>query len=458
MRTNLNLVAILVLCAIALPIASGSAYVLHIFGNANMDGIVDQSDIVFLKAIIEGKEKSTELADANIDGKVDAKDITQVVKIINETESNLSILDGNNLPITIKKPVERIVVEYLDNADLVQILKKTDKVVGVDLAVAKSPAEFPALSGRTSVGAMHKEPDYEKVLSLNPDILLVFSNITAEKKKNLPGVSVLFAGLYYPDLLNPETSAFTDAVRKLGYVLDARQDAEEYIQWHIDSLNKLKETTGKIPDNEKPTVLVAAYPEADEKTIFTFAKIDTLSSMVELAGGNTVAANLPDFMKSAYRIEVDPEWVLQEDPEYIILLVVATTYSGLVLDPPSGYDADNPTGMKEALEAFMDRPEYANLTAVRNGHVYIVSGNMRNDASKGLIGAAYLAKIFHPDEVELDPEDLHQEYLQRFLGLDYDLDQHGVFIYPPLIKGQGKLAGVPDSYYEMTAKNTTARA
>ncbi|MCK9439890.1 MAG: ABC transporter substrate-binding protein [Methanothrix sp.] len=458
MRTNLNLVAILVLCAIALPIASGSAYVLHIFGNANMDGIVDQSDIVFLKAIIEGKEKSTELADANFDGKVDAKDITQVEMIINETESNLTILDGNNLPITIKKPVERIVVEYLDNADLVQILKKTDKVVGVDLAVAKSPAEFPALSGRTSVGAMHKEPDYEKVLSLNPDILLAFSNVTAEKKKNLPGVSVLFAGLYYPDLLNPETSAFTDAVRKLGYVLDARQDAEEYTQWHIASLNKLKDMAAKIPDNDKPTVLVAAYPEADEKTIFTFAKIDTLSSMVELAGGKTVAANLPDFMKSAYRIEVDPEWVLQEDPEYIILLVVATTYSGLVLDPPSGYDADNATGMKEALEAFMDRPEYANLTAVRNGHVYIVSGNMRNDASKGLIGAAYLAKIFHPDEVELDPEDLHQEYLQSFLGLNYDLDQHGVFIYPPLIKDQGELAGVPDSYYEVATKNTTHRA
>ena len=69
-----------------------------------------------------------------------------------------------------------------------------------------------------------------------------------------------------------------------------------------------------------------------------------------------------------------------------------------------------------------------------------------------------MAKIFHPDEVVPDPEDLHREYVQRFLGLDYDLDQHGVFIYPPLIKGQGELAGVPDSYYEMVAKNTTARA
>jgi iron complex transport system substrate-binding protein len=130
----------------------------------------------------------------------------------------------------------------------------------------------------------------------------------------------------------------------------------------------------------------------------------------------------------------------------------------IVLTPPIGYDSDDITGISQALDAFKSRPEYANLTAVRNNHVYIINGNLRNDASKGLIGAAYLAKIFHPDEVKLDPEDLHQEYLQKFLGLDYDLDQHGVFIYPPLIKGQGKLGGVPDSYFEMAAKNSTARA
>ncbi|MFZ2377001.1 MAG: ABC transporter substrate-binding protein, partial [Methanothrix sp.] len=304
----------------------------------------------------------------------------------------------------------------------------------------------------------HKEPDYEKVLSLDPDLLLVFSNVTQEKERNLPGVPVLFAGLYYPDLLRPESSAFTDAVRKLGYVLDAQQDAEEYIQWHIGSLNRLIESTGSIPDSKRPTVLVAAYPGAEEKSVFTFAKIDTLTSIVDLAGGRTVAAELPDFMKSTYRIEVDPEWVLQEDPDYIVLLAVATTYSGLVMDPPSGYDADDPTGMKEALEAFVSRPEYANLRAVQNGDVFILSGNMRNDASKGLIGAAYLARIFHPEGAEMDPEDLHQEYLQRFLGLDYDLDQHGVFIYPPLIKGPGELGGVPDSYYEMVAGNITLRA
>ncbi len=452
--------AILALCiATLMPYALGAGYVLHIFGNANMDGTIDVLDIDHLKDIISGKEKPTDLADANYDGKIDEKDISQVEQIINGTESNLTILDGNGVPITIREPVERVVVEYLDNADMMQILKKTDAVVGVDLAVAKSPAEFPELSRKTNVGAMYKDPDYEKILSLDPDVLLTFSNVTSEKQKNLPGVSVVFAGLYYPDLLSPETSAFTDGVNKLGYIMNARDEAEEYIQWHIGSINKIKSLTEKIPDGEKPRVLVAAYPDADKKTIYTFAKIDTLSNMVSLAGGKTIAADLPDFLKSSYRIEVDPEWVIEQDPDYIILLVVATTYSGVLMDPPSGYEADDPTGMKKALEAFQSRPEYSNLTAVKNGHVYIISGNMRNDASKGLIGAAYLAKIFHKDKVgDLDPEELHREYLQKFLGLNYNLDEHGVFIYPPLVK-DGRLEGVPDSYYlSLLSANTTAKA
>lgn len=437
----------LALCLlIAVLPALGDGYVLHVFGNANMDGTIDAKDINYLKEIVAGKQDKTEMADANYDGKIDDQDIAQVETIINGNESNLTILDGNGLPLTIPMPVKRVVVEYLDNADMMQILKKTDSVVGVDLAVAKSPAEFPELSKKTNVGAMYKDPDYEMILGLKPDLLMTFSNATDEKQKNLPGVSVLFAGLYYPDLINPDASKFTDGVHKLGYVLNARPEAEEYIKWHIDTIDRIKALTDEIPEGEKPKVLVCAYPNADEKALYTFAKIDTLSNMVSLAGGNTVAADLPDFLKSAYRFKVDPEWVIQQNPDYIILLVVATTYSGVIMDPPSGYETDNASGMKKALEAFMSRPEYSNLTAVKNGHVYILSGNMRNDASKGLIGAAYLAQIFHAGKLgDLDPEAIHQEYLKKYLGIDYNLDEHGVFIYPPVQK-DGKLEGVPDSF------------
>jgi hypothetical protein len=37
------------------------------------------------------------------------------------------------------------------------------------------------------------------------------------------------------------------------------------------------------------------------------------------------------------------------------------------------------------------------------------------------------------------------------LGLDYDLNEHGIFLYPPIVKGEDQLAGVPDQYYESVA-------
>ncbi len=52
--------------------------------------------------------------------------------------------------------------------------------------------------------------------------------------------------------------------------------------------------------------------------------------------------------------------------------------------------------------------------------------------------------MFHPDLfADMDPEAIHQEFLTDFQELDYDLNEHGVFVYPP-IEIAGGLAGIPD--------------
>ncbi len=49
------------------------------------------------------------------------------------------------------------------------------------------------------------------------------------------------------------------------------------------------------------------------------------------------------------------------------------------------------------------------------------------------ITIAYMAKWFYPDLFDdLDPQALHQEYIDDFCGINYDVAEHGVFIYPPL--------------------------
>ena len=41
-----------------------------------------------------------------------------------------------------------------------------------------------------------------------------------------------------------------------------------------------------------------------------------------------------------------------------------------------------------------------------------------------------MAKWFYPELFEdLNPEEIHQEYIDDFCGIDYDVSEHGVFVY-----------------------------
>jgi len=105
--------AILALLTLMLAIMPASA-TLGVFGNANMDNTIDELDIEYVQRAIDGTNDPTDLADANRDGEIDEDDIVQIEMIINGVETELGILDGNGEPVTVHKPVERIVVEYLD--------------------------------------------------------------------------------------------------------------------------------------------------------------------------------------------------------------------------------------------------------------------------------------------------------------------------------------------------------
>ncbi|MGB4086157.1 MAG: hypothetical protein WBK06_01140, partial [Methanothrix sp.] len=53
-------------------------------------------------------------------------------------------------------------------------------------------------------------------------------------------------------------------------------------------------------------------------------------------------------------------------------------------------------------------------------------------AGNNIIGTAYLAKLFYPDLFQdIDPSAIHQEYVDRFCRIDFDVKEQGAFLYPP---------------------------
>jgi iron complex transport system substrate-binding protein len=283
--------------------------------------------------------------------------------------------------------------------------------------------------------------------SLDPDVLLTFSNSPAtidEKASKLAGVDVVFLGLYYPNVTNPEDSAFLQGILKAGYIFDRVDEATDYANWLLNITNTIRTTANTLTDSQKQTVLLTNYPYTPSSTIKAYATIDTLGQVCILSGGENIASNMTSYFNSS-SLAIDAEWILQNDPDYIFLHTVRYTFSGITYaDPAQGLNVDDIASMQQCLQEYISQPMFADLTAVKNNHVYIIAGDFRNNAMGGVLGAVYLAATLYPEQFsDLNPQTIHQEYITNYLRLDYNLDNSGVFLYPAL-NINGDVVGVPN--------------
>jgi iron complex transport system substrate-binding protein len=401
--------------------SSEDDYVLGVYGNANEDDTIDMRDLTYVKLIFFGKKPETELADAKYDGEINPLDFIQIKLIIVGKEKELTIeipatTQQTAQIVTVRKPVERIVVlsRGCCEVEALRALNAADKIVGVGKETRDKEVYYQELSKLPCVGASFTSPDYEAILNLNPDILLPFIRGKWIDEKKLPGVTVI--GL---DLRHPE--GFTERVRLLGYILDKEEVAEEYLNWHEGWINKIKSRTEALSEDEKPRIFHFAWyfgtstkPGASYRTT---GKTTSNHAMYNMAGGINIAEDI----KVSWAM-VDAKWVIEQNPDIIVAGVSSR----------DSYGADDPSEMAAIREDILNRPELAKVTAVKTGRIYIIDHlDISVGGSSTLIGTAYCAKWFHPELfADLDPQEIHQEYLTRFQHLDYDLDKHGVFVYP----------------------------
>ncbi len=98
------LLALGLLSVMSIISVSAADFTLDLFGNANMDDIIDMNDITYVEGILNNTNKQTDLADANQDGKVDKGDVDRIEQIIAGTESELYYIDCNGKTSRVKHP------------------------------------------------------------------------------------------------------------------------------------------------------------------------------------------------------------------------------------------------------------------------------------------------------------------------------------------------------------------
>jgi len=388
------------LLCLSLAITSGlaSESTLKIFGNANMDEVIDEADIEYVQGIIEGTNDVTELADANYDGEIDEEDIIQIELIIAGDETELTIIDSADRVVTIPRPVNWVVSLSIDDLRVLAALDVVDKIVARPEYVDKYADKLIALQAHPEIKDIpssggYTNPNLEVILSLNPDVIFAYGGSATytevaddiQSKTNIPVVCIHHSteSGYGFDL---------EMFRLVGIVVDEEDRAEELITYAEGQIAELPEVTSEIPENEKPGVYFFSAHESDfiERAVPCYQPID-------IAGGINVAGVLPDCSVVKISIEQIIDW----NPDIILIHSFSK----------------EPT---ISVEDVLSDPRLQTVNAVKTGDVYYTKGFYIGwDPASGIAESFYLAKLFHPDMFEdLDVEERGNDIFEEFYGAD----------------------------------------
>lgn len=315
----------------------------------------------------------------------DAAEVTQNPEKY-EVSYPVTVKDQAGREIVIEKQPETLVSGYYISSSLLIALQLDDKMVGIEAKAGKRPIYKLAakeLIDLPSVGSA-KEFDLEGCAALQADLVILPLKLK-EAAATLEELGIQTI------LVNPESEKLLiemiDVISTATNTVERAEELKGFINAQKDMLS------GKVNGAASPKVYLAGNSDV----LSTAGNKMYQCSMIELAGGENVAAGIED----KYWVNVDYEQILAWDPEYIIIAAEAEYTAEDVL-------AD------EVL---------AECSAVKNGNVYKIPSDAEawdSPVPSGILGSVWLSCILHPDVVSLEESNqIIGDFYETFYGFTY---------------------------------------
>ncbi|MBP2133070.1 iron complex transport system substrate-binding protein [Methanomicrobium sp. W14] len=341
-------------------------------------------------------------------------------------ENQITITDAYGREVTLKGPAKRVAYSHHSVSDSIRIIGAWEQVVGRDANVDDGHLfpgyeEIPVIS--QAMNAM--DLNYEEIVKIHPDVVILpkFDWYTGSDdiiQMLEPDIPVIFL-----NTLDPDPEVVNDTIQKLGIITGNEERAEEYLDFYNSVYSNITSKTSLVSPDDQPRIFFRAVGKTSPEQITTYGKdMNWFKNFTSAAGAKNVAEDLP----ISYG-DVDREWLLELDIDYIVVKCWKERYPGVF-----GYSVTNREeaikNAEDIRENIMKQDVFSNTDAVKNKNVYLFDSSM-DATQRNIIGIAYLAKWLYPDELtDLDPEAIHQEYITRFMEADYSLEDSGLFAYP----------------------------
>lgn len=311
---------------------------------------------------------------------------------------SITVIDSTGRSVSVNVPVQKVVSLGTGVAEYLYALDGGESLVGRD-----SYSHFPpALEEVPIAGKSSYSPDLELIISLHPDLVIADTMLSDDDLKELENARI---PVMLESLVDPAKD--NEVMEKLGALMGKEERAQEIIDFIAGYQDMIQERINTSQE-DKPKV----FFEWAGKPYYTVSNGNPSDTLIRLAGGDNIAKDLGNSTHSYPT--VSPEWVVEVDPDAII-------------QQRSSDKAFTESEMKKLRDEIIARPELADVKAVKDGRVYLVSGELRYGV-RSVICQLYMAKQFYPELFrDVDPEEVHQELAEKFYGLS-QLD--GVYTYP----------------------------
>lgn len=227
---------------------------------------------------------------------------------------------------------QRIVCLTEETTETLYLLGEQDRIVGISGFTVRPPRarkEKPKVSAFTSA-------KIDKILALEPDLVLGFSDLQADIAAQL-----IRAGVAVHVFNQRKVSGIFNMMCMLGAMVDAMTKTDALIAGLHEGLAGIKRSAATLP--RRPHIY---FEEWNEPLI---SGIGWVSELIAIAGGEDCFAELAQARSAKERIIADESEVIRREPDIVI-----GSWCGKRFRP----------------EQVSGRPGWENIPAVRNGHVH----------------------------------------------------------------------------------------
>lgn len=318
----------------------------------------------------------------------------------------VTVTDAAGHQVSVDLPVGAVAILDRGPAEILSAFGMMDNLVGIHQSLEGDPL-YPEVQDRPVV-ATWSEVNFEALAMAEPDVVLTsveggHGAITDDQHLQTFDIVDVKTNLRDPRTMSEE-------ILNLGTLFGQEDKAQELVDFYAEYEGLIEERIANIPEDQRPKVFLQTHPGL----LHTGGGDSAWHQQIPLAGGINISEELSG------QVQVDAEWLAGENPDVIIV-------EGSTLGPAAAdaADTDAPALREEVLNA----GGIKDTTAVANGDVYVLPIDIVSRPGY-IVGEIHLAKIFYPELfADLDPEQVHQEYLDLFHP---GTERTGTWIHPEL--------------------------